>query len=274
MKKLIKLLGITVLAAIIGFSFAACGDGAGGGNITPPETIKGIGPGAWTYVLDISSIAKSAHSVAPGSNYELKVVTPIKGSNGFDTDTIIVTVANIEENPGGKIKLTLVPVSASDKDKYGDSFEVTLDEKGDMYKINGLKGIPPGALIPIGDNSDSLDGAWFMWFTDSSDDLCSSAMIINENVLAFTTNKYTDHTAEEIIEVWSQRCKLTFLEDAIACSDWEEWYSELGEWVADDSGDQPEYLEILDRTPTTLRVDGVENEAEGGQATMYRVTTE
>jgi hypothetical protein len=39
MKNTIKLIGIIALAAAIGFSMAACGDGAGGGDSGPaPET--------------------------------------------------------------------------------------------------------------------------------------------------------------------------------------------------------------------------------------------
>ena len=153
-----KTMVLAFVLAVLGISFFACDSGS---TYVPPSGLTAVGPGAWTYTLD-DGVVRS-RNVVQGGEYELTVRTPLPGGPNFATETIHVSVTAIETQ-GNNTRLTLAPVTAAAIDKYGSSFEVTLDQKGDMLQIKGLKGSQTGALIPVGNNRNSLDGAWFLWF--------------------------------------------------------------------------------------------------------------
>jgi hypothetical protein len=284
-----KFLGIMILLAGIMLVFSMIGCGDNGDSSSPPgdtaAALKAVGPGAWTYVLNTSSAARSARSVEKGSDYELTIRTPVAGSNVFTTATVRVTVIDIRETGGNK-KLTLSPVNAADKEKYGDSFEVTLDEKGGMYQIKGLKGSQTGALVPIDDNSTTIEGAWFLWFT-FEDRLLSNAIIMTKNSFSFVANEHYEDGTVIPDRSYFQRANYTLDENnkgntILVISNWEEWVPGIGEndgyWddyykVNPDGGFQPTEITILEQTALTMKIDGIGNDAEEGKGTLHRITT-
>ena len=295
---------IFTLLAVVGFFIMGCGDSGGGGNGgdggNGSSVLKGMGPACWTYVIDTDSAAMLAPSVnrsssygamfasgiAKDSNYELKIIMPDGSNTNPAPEIITVTITDIT-TAGNKTKLTLVPVDPADKTKFGNSFKLTLDEKGNMYRIDGLKGIPPieGDLtedyivVPIGDNSNNLDGMWF-WWDDNVDPSfvgIKNAIIINGNSMVITQTNY--YTGKPEVDISYYRIKINVVGDKIFLSDYEgydnneflDWTPLRPPYYTPDPGEHfPEELIIVSRTATTLRM----VDEEGNDITYTRVTTE
>ena len=225
-----------MLMVVLALCLAACGDGAGdgGGGGGGGDILKAMGPGGITYVFDSDSIAKSVRGVAVNSEYELKIVTPDKGGSSFTTDIFIVMITDIEPTGGNK-KLTLVPASQTYRDIYGDSFEVTLNEKNEMYQINGIKGCPPGILTPIGENGKTMKGAWMQTFEEEDDD-GNIIFYIHNSIIATDTQwtvktSYLDEEGNIFFELEdNMRSDYTMSDDKLTCTNWERYDIPLASW--------------------------------------------
>jgi hypothetical protein len=124
------------------------------------------------------------------------------------------------------------------------------------------------ALFPIGDNSNKLDGAWFLWF-DHEGTLCSNSIVFNGDSFSFTGNYHNDDGSIRANSTpWFQRCNFTITGNRMVLSDWEEY--ENGSWGPISS--EPSELTIVSCTSTTLVVDGIQNDSEDGVGSLTRVT--
>jgi hypothetical protein len=151
MKNLYKVLGIIALAAVIGFTFAACGGDDGGSN---PG--GGTNPGDGSDG-DTSVIYRSADD---NNSYELEITksgarAAYKPKDGDDyTMTVTKRSDGSSKKSDGKVK------TASDGrftlEKDGKSFEVTVadgamtDIKGDIPLNDGTTIPSPGEVTKVG----------------------------------------------------------------------------------------------------------------------------
>jgi len=140
-KPILRIVGITVLAVIIGFSLVCCGGGGGSGN-TATYTGK-TKDGKTTYTLKIS---KAARAITPeiGDDYTLTV-----SATGAKTKTSTGTVDNVNGD-----ELTLR------SDKSGETFKAGTKGANGLDNIIGLITFDdgtdeegPGELTPSGGGS-------------------------------------------------------------------------------------------------------------------------
>ena len=162
MKNTVKQIGIIALIAAIGFLFLTCDTGMGG--TTTGRKVRAIGLDCIAYTMDTSVDNRSSRSVQLGGVYIFTKIEPNKGSGGFDSTNINVTVQKIESIGNQKEKVTLK------RSDTGGVFYITFDKNGEMIGIQGLAGCKDGFLTPFVSNN-SLDGAWFGW--NPIDEACS-----------------------------------------------------------------------------------------------------
>lgn len=289
MKKRFCLGMLVIVAFAFGMIVIGCDNGSTPKNddiIIPSETLKAVGPGGWTYVLDIGSESRNIRSVQEGNNYTLTVRTPKKGNgNSFDGVTEEEFIVKIETiTPiGTNKKLLLIPYTYEGKEKFGNSFEITLDKNGTMHQINSLKGGQKGALVPISNNSEGIEGAWFMWFVETDDnpekddELLSNAIIIGEDSMTITINNYKDMEGKEIDHTQYQRCNYTFSGSIMSLSNWEEYKDDQWvEWVSDDPGQtQPSEITIEQLSSNSIRIPEIADDFEyEEQGILKRIITE
>jgi hypothetical protein len=109
MRNFVKLLGITALAAVIGFSFAACDNGGGGGGGRGPGTPSGpVTP----------SVPLSAEYVsydADGTEYKLVITEAVTGRAAYNPkkdDKYTLTITFNDENGNKTVKISTGTVAS------------------------------------------------------------------------------------------------------------------------------------------------------------------
>ena len=175
-----------ILLAILGVLFFGCNNGSTGD--TPPNgaglNAKAFSPECVAYIIKDNSTSKSvmasiSRSLVIDNVYEFTIVKPksqtsIGAANGFDTEVINVTVLNKTTLGNGKERFE---VRRSDNNTI---FKITFDANG-MYSIEGLSGAKEGFLNPIGENSNSLYGAYAGCIPDPIGFLITENQIITSN---------------------------------------------------------------------------------------------
>jgi len=167
MKKIFKVLGIIALAAVIGFSMAACGGGDGGPvpiiPVSQTVSYQSTDTAGYTYILVITVNGSTA---AAGDSYMLTI------KKSGQSDRVSRGIISAIGTEGGA--LTLKPNTSG-----SSTFSVTINN-GQMTAINGTIAIEgneesvnaPGTVTPQGNSGDSvtIDGwTWGKPWTDSSE---------------------------------------------------------------------------------------------------------
>jgi hypothetical protein len=140
MKNIIKLIGFTALAAVIGFSMIACDSGGGGGggsrrNPTPtpsntrdPVTYAGTANGV-TYTLKIEAgTTGGSQNVLIYEDSSRAVLTPAKDDEYTLTADGKTSKGTVSSFTGGV--LTLAPSEAEDPEEGDEPFTVTVSGNG------------------------------------------------------------------------------------------------------------------------------------------------
>ena len=180
MKNILKLFGIITLALVIGLSFITCGDD---GNAADTFSRMAFSPNNDAYILSINNSGKSliTRALEIGSVYDFTIVKPNTQStqgaaNSFKSEIIKITVQNKETLGGGKERFTVL------RSDNNTTFRITFDNNG-IYSIQGLQGAKEGFINPIGNNNNSLDGAYAGFMLDNHGNMCAMNFLINGNQL-------------------------------------------------------------------------------------------
>jgi hypothetical protein len=151
MKNLLKLIGITALAAVIVFSMAACGDDGGGGGGGGPETLTYKGKGATSgdvYTLTIRKTAARAFTPVRGDEFELTAGTD-KSKGPVDS----ITGSNFTLKPSNEGAPTF-DAAVSGNDLTGLSGTITLTDGRTVNVTETLTPVTTPGTNPGG------SGAW------------------------------------------------------------------------------------------------------------------
>jgi len=167
MKNAFKWLGIIALAAIIEFSFSACGDGEGGNNgdpdlsgsitISPSGTVftnteltatySGNEAVSYQWKNGTNNVGTNSDKFTPTEAGSYTVTVNATGYNSKTSDTVIVTTSYYAkwESTVGRFQPYTLTVTADsiewkDKDgdyiKYSDITWTAAENKNDDYKTN------------------------------------------------------------------------------------------------------------------------------------------
>jgi hypothetical protein len=106
MKNVIRFLGIIALVAVIGFSFAACGDGGGGGGggtTTTPPTLDTALNGTWTYTEEDLSLTYTMNNGAWEATTSSEGLT-LKTKGTYTTSSNRITLRGTHIFGGGYLE--------------------------------------------------------------------------------------------------------------------------------------------------------------------------
>jgi len=161
MKKVI-ISAVLVCLLSLPLAYIGCSNPSGGGRGGSGEVVgKGINAESVTFKLETVGGARYARSsLAIGEAYTLTIIKPRSQNEAgavkyFDSNLINATVAGEPTVVNGRQRFAF-------SRQGGGTFYITFDQNGDIYRVEGLD--DDGLLNPIGDNSNSIDGAYVTFF--------------------------------------------------------------------------------------------------------------
>jgi hypothetical protein len=160
MKKTLKFIGITALAAVIGFMAASCDNGTGGGSSPTSATYTSYDGDRTEYKLVITKAAgRAAYNPKSGDSYKL-TITFINGDIKISTGTVeSVTSVAIKLKPNGGE--TTVTVTVSSTGNTIISFSADIPINGGEEEVE-----KPGTLTPTdpgGEQPPAHTHVWGAW---------------------------------------------------------------------------------------------------------------
>ena len=263
-KRLFGLFGVVLIAAIV-CGFAALSLGSCSTDADDDEILSrvSIGAGSIAFILSPYDNAKAAYSAQKGDDVELKFIVPEQDGKNIAKIAKGVII-DIYPNPKGAS--TIMVLNVPRESNQDNKVTVTVNESGDIIQIEGIVSLPDekekteewdfngenSALLPVGDNESSLDGAWLSWSNPTHDpgkpwdDPVPQTIIINGNTWSGSSREMMGDTEDNLIEIDKfERYTLTYNNVneklvAFVSNHWIWAYdgkSKEWKWQADDHGE-------------------------------------
>jgi len=180
-KRLFGLFGVVLIATIVcGFAVLSLGSCSSDADDDEILSRVSIGAGSIAFILSPYNETKAAYAAQKGDDVELKFIVPEQDGKNI-ANIAKGVIIDIYPNPDGEGMIMVLNVPF--ESKPDNKVTITVNESGDIVQIEGIVPLADeegeteewdfngenSAMLPVGDNESSLDGAWLGWSNPTYD---------------------------------------------------------------------------------------------------------